>query len=181
MPPELRKSGKSPLSNLNFYKIMKPNRFLRLFLLLFAAGAGIYLFSCQRDAEPADTKSVSNTPFTERACGAGECECTITIDSTVTVDICGDLPQFANTCTACGDNNKLGQESIAFEAGVSRTICVQQLGEFCIRNRPTNADTIVITVQFGSSTPVVSPLILPGQTQCFHTNADCTSSLSGCN
>lgn len=160
---------------------MKKNRLLPIFLFVLAAVAGIYLFSCQRDAETPETKPLSNVSLTERACNAGECLVTITIDSTVYVDLCDDLSQFANACTACGDNTKTGQESVKFEAGESRTICIAHGGEFCIRNRPTNADTIVVTVQFGSSTPVVSPMILPGQTQCFHTVGDCTTSLSGCN
>ena len=157
---------------------MKNKRFLWLPFIAIIGFAGLYVISCQRDAEPTDTKSLSDTPLTERACGANECECTITIDSTVVVDLCGDAASFPDNCTACGDT-KLGISMVMFEANVPRTFCVDKLGDLCITNRPTNVDTIVVTVRFGSSTPT-NAMILPGQTQCFHTNGDCTLSSNGC-
>ena len=156
---------------------MKNKRFLWLPLLAIISFAGLYVISCQRDAESSETKTLSDTPLTERACGTDECLVTVTMDTDIAVDICGDIPALVASCTACG-NNATGASGAMFEEDVPRELCVNENGNLCITNLSTNVSSVWVTVQFGSSTPVTA-FIIPGQTHCFHTDTNCDT-FDGC-
>jgi hypothetical protein len=136
--------------------------------------AGYY--SCQRDAEQLTVKHLSDVPVDSRECGISTyCDCTITTDSNATLDLCGDMPQGTDNCTACGSAT-LGLPDSEFLEDEPRTFCVNKNGELCITN--AGLLSVGVTVQFGSSTPINMSLS-PNQTLCFHTNDDCET-FNGC-
>ena len=156
---------------------MKPNRFLWLFLFLLAGSAGIYLFSCQRDTEQTAPKPPSNSQVTFRDCDIpGACTCTVTTDADATLDLCGDLPQSPTSCTGCSSNNT-GASGTMFVEDEPKQFCVSTSGNLCITN--AGSSSVGVTVQFGNSTPI-NVTIGASQTQCFHTNGDCSTTASHC-
>ena len=159
---------------------MKPNRFVRLFLLLLASSAGMYFFSCQRDTE----QTSSSKPFTDsqvifRDCDDPDyCTCTVTTDANATLDLCGDLPQASpSSCTGCNTVNT-GATGAVFVANEPKEFCVDQSvgGNLCITN--AGLSSVNVTVQYGNSTPIIIA-IGASQTQCFHTD-DCNTTESHC-
>lgn len=155
---------------------MKPNRFIRLFLLLFASSAGMYFFSCQRDAEQPTTKPFSNSQVTFRACtNPSYCTCTVTTNADATLDLCGDIPDATTNCTGCNSTDK-GAFGAEFVENEPKEFCVAIDGNLCIKNVGSNS--VQVTVRFGTSTPIVITIGV-NETQCFH-NDGCDSTESHC-
>lgn len=180
MPLLLHASDKSPLSNFKQYKTMKPNRFLWLFSVLLAANAGAYFFSCQRDdAEPLTPKPLSDVPVGERACSVGYCEYSIISDVSNTVELCGDLAVFTGTCSGCGSIGIDRSIWATIPTSAPATVCILIGGSLCIRNPSTATQTMNITVTAGTGGSQ-NATIAPGQTACFHSNANCDATETGC-
>ncbi len=157
---------------------MQPNRFIRLFLLLFASSAGMYFFSCQRDAEQITTKPFTDSQVVFRDCDImDKCHCSITTDVDATLDLCGDLPQSMTTCSGGCNTGDTGAAGAEFEANESKVVCVDPEGNLCIKN--VGSSTVTVTVRFDASTPIVIAIGV-NETQCFHTNSTCTTTESHC-
>lgn len=155
---------------------MKPNRFIRLFLLLLASSAGMYFFSCQRDAEQtSSSKPFSDDPVDSRTCT--DCVCRVTTNADATLDICGDLTQGGTTCSGGCEGDDLGGAGAEFEANEPKEFCIENEGNLCIKN--VGSSTVTVTVRFGMTTPIVIAIGV-NETQCFHTNSDCTTTGSHC-
>ena len=155
---------------------MKPNRFIRLFLLLLASSAGMYFFSCQRDTEqPTSSKPFSDNPVVSRTCT--DCVCTVTTNVNATLDICGDLTQGGTSCSGgCNSSTDVGGAGAEFVANEPKEFCVEIPGSLCIKN--VGSSIVTVTVRFGSSSAIVIAIGV-NETQCFH-NDDCTSTESHC-
>jgi len=162
-------------------QFMKKNRLLPIFLFVLAAVAGIYLFSCQREAETTDTKPFSNVPIGSRdpCMTPGLCNVAITADADVTLSLCGGIVSGVGSCsTGCNPSTDMGLSGF-FPEDEMREFCVIPNARLCISTSPTSV-TVNVTIQFGMSTPLTRT-ILPGQTICFHTNQDCDITDDDCN
>lgn len=154
---------------------MKPNRFTRFFLLLLASSAGMYFFSCQRDAEQATPKPFSDFPVDSRTCT--DCVCTVTTNANATLDICGSVTQGGTSCSGgCNSSTDLGGAGAEFEANEPKEFCIENNGSLCIKN--VGLSSVTVTVRFGMTTPIIIAIGV-SETQCFH-NDDCDSTQSHC-
>jgi hypothetical protein len=158
---------------------MKNNRFILLLLLANIALAGTYFLSCQRDAEQPQVKPLSDKPVGERACSAGYCEYLIISDVSNTVELCGDLAVFTGTCSGCGSIGIDRSIWATIPTSAPATVCVLIGGSICIRNPSTATQTMNITVTAGAGGSQ-NATIAPGQTACFHSNANCDATETGC-
>ncbi|MCW5921083.1 MAG: hypothetical protein KIS77_01980 [Saprospiraceae bacterium] len=153
-------------------------------LPLFAAivgFAGLHFLSCQHEAEAEQltVKPLSDTPVTERACASGYCEYLILSDVSNTVELCGDLAVFTGTCTACDTYSNDKSIWMTVPTSAPATVCVLIGGSLCIRNPSTATQTMNITVTAGTGGSQ-NATIVPGQTACFHSNANCDATELGC-
>jgi len=138
------------------------------------------LSACQRDGatvEQAVPNRTSDIPSSERtSCSTGYCMLTVYTLNDVTLEFCGDItPSIAGCDWGCDSNNDDRYNVSEFDDNV--TYCVLSTGSVCIRN-PT-ANTVTVSVQFGSSTVPVPVTITPGAIRCFHSD-DCESTSPGC-
>ncbi|MBV6443527.1 MAG: hypothetical protein EPGJADBJ_05298 [Saprospiraceae bacterium] len=159
---------------------MKKFKFLWLPLFAIVGLAGIYLLSCQHDADQLTLKPLSDTPVTERACTSGDyCEFTVTATTDANVEFCGDIDPSTGTCSyGCLPNTDFSL-SASLTADIPYTICVLKTGSVCIRNSPTATQSINVTVYFGSSSSL-NVMLSPGQSHCFHSNGQCSVTSDGC-
>lgn len=161
---------------------MKPNRFLWLFLILFAGGAGTYFLSCQRDqAEPITPKPLSETPVGERAClDDSGCSFVITATTNCSVELCGDIINYTGTCSnGCGTNGNDHFLSVSLTANTPYTFCVLQAGSVCVRNPSTGTHTINVDVQVAGTAPI-NVNIPVGESHCFNAAQNCSATNDGC-
>lgn len=155
---------------------MKNYRFSWLPLLIFTGYVGLYLLSCQRDTEQATPKPFSDLPVDSRTCT--DCVCRVTTSDDATLDICGSLTQGGTSCSGgCNSSTDVGGAGAEFEANEPKEFCVENDGNLCIKN--VGMSSVTVTVRFGMTTPIIIAIGV-NETQCFHTNNDCTTTGSHC-
>ena len=160
---------------------MKPNRFLWLFLILFAGSAGTYFLSCQRDADQLQVKPLSDTPVGERACLEDNgCSFVITAATNCTVELCGDILNYTGACSnGCNSLSADHFLSVSLTANTPYTFCVFDYGSVCVRNPSTATQSIDVAVQVAGTT-AINVNIPVGESQCFHSDLQCSATYSGC-
>ncbi|MCW5921087.1 MAG: hypothetical protein KIS77_02000 [Saprospiraceae bacterium] len=122
--------------------------------------AGLYLPSCQRDADalaPAP-KPLSDTPVTERAClNDTGCSFVMTAATSGTVELCGDIINNTGSCSnGCNTNGNDFFLSVSLTANTPYTFCVLKDGSVCIRNPSTALQAIDVAVQVAGTTTAQS-------------------------
>ncbi|MBX2892436.1 MAG: hypothetical protein KF734_16030 [Saprospiraceae bacterium] len=160
---------------------MKKNLLTSFLLLANVTLAGVYIYSCQHEADALAPKPLSDTPVTERACLNNDyCSYVITATADCSVVLCGDIVVYTGTCNnGC---NSLGQDfsiSVSLTANVPHTFCVRDIGSVCIHNPSTATQAINVSVQVAGTTPI-NVAIPIGESRCFHSNDDCDETFSGC-
>ncbi|MBX2892440.1 MAG: hypothetical protein KF734_16050 [Saprospiraceae bacterium] len=160
---------------------MKHNRFLWLFFLLLAANVAVYFPSCQRDTDQSQVKPLSDVPVTERACTDDTgCSFVVTATTNGTIELCGDIINYTGTCSnGCNTKGNDYFLSISLTANTPYTFCVLKDGSVCIRNPSTALQAIDVAVQVAGTT-AINVTIPVGQSQCFHSNPQCSATISGC-
>ena len=158
--------------------IMKKQKFSWLPLLIFTGYVGLYLLSCQRDAEQITTKPFTDSQVVFRDCDImDKCHFSITTDVNATLDLCGDLPQSMTSCSGgCNSSTDTGAAGAIFVANESKVICVNPNGSVCIKN--VGSTSVTVTVRFGAGAPIMIAIGV-NETQCFH-NDGCDSTQSHC-
>jgi hypothetical protein len=160
---------------------MKKNRFLWLFLFLFAGGAGIYLLSCQRDADQLQVKPLSDKPVGERACLDDDyCSWVVTATTNGSIVLCGDILVSTGSCSiGCSTLSDDKSISTSLTANVPYTFCVRDNGSVCIQNPSTATQAISVAVQVAGTT-AINVTIPIGETRCFHSNDACDETFNDC-
>ncbi|MBV6443531.1 MAG: hypothetical protein EPGJADBJ_05302 [Saprospiraceae bacterium] len=160
---------------------MKKFKFLWLPLFAIVGLAGIYFLSCQRDAEQPQVKPLSDKPVGERAClDDGGCSFVITAATNCTVELCGDILNYTGTCSnGCNTKGNDHFLSVALTANTPYTFCVYDDGSVCVRNPSTATQDIDVAVQVAGTT-AINVTIPVGQSQCFHSDDQCSATFSGC-
>jgi hypothetical protein len=154
----------------------------------FAILTSVFFYaSCKADQHEAtpDTTVVSSNDVSENpdlgdnpsvtsrdACGTlNECEVDVTTNINANLTVCGDIASTTTfVCSYCGGTNNGVGWTKNFASGVAEEFCLNRSGAFCIFNN--SGTSVTVTVQVGTSTPVVET-ISPNTQQCFHTNANC--------
>ena len=160
---------------------MKNFRFLPG-LLLLASLSTLTLFSCKKEAQQGTTtigESQNEVPVKERiTCGADFCECTITTDADVTLEICGDLEFSAGACSYGCDPLSHVSITANMVANTPIVICLRKSRGISLRISSTSVP-VGVTVQVGGSTPITST-IPTGGTLNFNANSTCDLTSNGC-
>ena len=161
---------------------MNKNRFLVLFSLLIAANAVAYFYSCRQDeAATLTPKPTGDMPAVDRACTDDTwCSYVITASADCTVELCGDLLVYTNTCTVgCGTHASDFSNIVQLTASTPYTFCVQDDGSVCVYNPPAAPLAINVTVEVAGTTPV-NVNIPVGQRRCFSSDPDCSFTDDDC-
>ena len=130
-----------------------------LFLLPFV----LVLAFCAKEESVTESNS---TPVPVAGDRGGPC--TLTITTTGTLEVCGDIVQNNNPCQSCQIGGTTGQEFIA--GTTVYTVNVSQVRLFTVRNNTAQNLTFGLSTSGGANT---GGLLKPGQCANYAIGGDC--------